>query len=296
MCASLSAGVCWAALRPCDTWGTDFECARSHAEPVVVLVASPDRPLCAPTRAAVDAAWNELRPRAQRVIAERAPTSLGGASALSLCVFRSTGELVARRDGALDAASAEEWLLEALDAATNEAPRSDRAYSNLGSLFEHAQRALRLGVVEQAEREFTALASSPELELQCAARERLARIAIERGDVSLAREQWTLAARERFGAAGSARVLFTRGLIELAERKNREASATLEDAQRELENVHDADAERACFEAARARAACGEESLAIATLDALSRRASSHSQREAARRLAEDLRSPPSTH
>ena len=59
--------------------------------------------------------------------------------------------------------------------------------------------------------------------------------------------------------------------------------------------AHDDEADRARVELARAQAACGEESCAIALLDDLARIGSTCAQREAARRLASELRSPPLT-
>src|SRR5689334_638022 len=116
LCAAAGLGA--AALRPSSAWGSDLERALASGQPVVVLVAAPDRPLSAATRLAVETAWSELRPRAERVALERAPPRLG-ACALGLFVLAADGELAARRCGALDASAAQEWLREALAAAAS---------------------------------------------------------------------------------------------------------------------------------------------------------------------------------
>lgn len=289
----VSAVLCWATLRPAGAWGADLERALSHSRTVVVLVAAPDRPLSSSTRRAIDAAWSELRPRAERVVLDRAPARLGCTSALSLCVFTASGELVARRDGALDAAIAEEWLRSALDAAASETEPGTSARSDPRLLFAHAERALHLGVLDRAEVEFSKLAADPAVEWQLAAHERLARISVDNGDLERAREQAELAGGTSGTAATCARLLLTRGLIEFGERHNCAARATLAEAVTALVAARDDEADRARFELARAQAASGEESCAIDLLDELARTSSTCAQREAARRLAAELCSPP---
>ncbi|HTF89337.1 MAG TPA: hypothetical protein VK843_13075 [Planctomycetota bacterium] len=288
--------VCAAALRPTPAWSEDLDAALGHGQPVVVLVAMPDRPLGDATRRAVDAAWEEIRPRARRVSLERGPAAIGSASALALCVFDGEGELVARRDGALGAALAEVWLREALDAAADPARKARRETSDPAEQFEAGQRASRLGAAQEAERIFVSLCRNPRLEWRIAAWERLARSAILRGEVAQARELCELANGSEVGGATAARFLFTRGLIEFAERKSRAACATLELAVRGLENGDEVEFDAARFELARAQAARGEASSAIDALECLARTASTCFQREAARRLAAELRSPPLTH
>ena len=82
-------------------------------------------------------------------------------------------------------------------------------------------------------------------------------------------------------------------LIEFAERNNRAACSTLREAVGALAAVNIAEAGRAKLELARAQAACGEESQAIATLDELARAKAPRSLRETARLLAAGLRVPP---
>ncbi|MEO6710732.1 MAG: hypothetical protein ABI054_10140, partial [Planctomycetota bacterium] len=62
-----------------------------------------------------------------------------------------------------------------------------------------------------------------------------------------------------------------------------------------LSDVDEVELDAARFELARAQAARGEESCAIDALENIARTASSCFQREAARRLAAELRSPPLT-
>ncbi len=284
-----AAGLCWAAMRPAQAWGSDLEVALANSTPTVVLVALPDRPWSAPTRSAIDAAWNELRPRAQRVLLERPTSRLNATSGLCLCVLSPAGELVARRDGALETDEAVEWLQLGLEAASD----SGDVAHDPGLIFERAQRDWRLGAIDAAQERFTRLAANPDSAWQSAAHERLARIALDRGDVVRARLELALAGKDVASTTTSARFRFTRGSIELAERKDRAAFATLTEVVREPLELTIDETEHARLELARAASACGEDSRALALLDELARNTDSLSLRRDAQEFAARIRSGP---
>ncbi len=292
---ALLAGLGWAAARPSEPWTSDLELSVARGATLVVLVAAENRPLGDEARAAVDEAWSTLRPRAERVLLRQSTPRLGRPSALGLFVFAS-GQLVARRDGPIDAALAKEWLGEALEAASSAARRAHAAELGVEALYAHARLALRLGEIEGAEREFTVLASCAKPPLGASANGWLARLKIERGDVLGARAHFALANQAAAEQVTSADLLLTRGLIESAEREMQAACESFRGAARAFEPLDRAEAERARLELARSLATSGEVSLALETLDLLARSSASNSMRQQARQRADELRVPPVSH
>lgn len=293
---ALLAGLGWAAARPSEPWTGDLELSIVRGATVVVLVAAENRPLGDGARAAVDEAWSRLRPRAERVLLRQSTPRLGRPSALGLFVFAPGGQLVARRDGPIDAALAKEWLGEALEAASSAARRAHAAELGVEALYAHARLALRLGEIEGAEREFTVLASCAKPPLGASANGWLARLKIERGDVLGARAHFALANQAAAEQVTSADLLLTRGLIESAEREMRAACESFRESARAFDGLDRTQAGRARLELARSQAAIGEVSLALETLDSLARSSESFSMRQHARHLADEIRVPPVSH
>jgi len=282
----------WHAARPSEAWGRSLDPEPGDSRPLVLLVASAAQPLGAQAIESVDQVWRERAPRARRVLLERADPRIGRPSRLALCVFEPQGQLVARRDGPLSAAAALEWLPIAIEAARDESRRREQARSDPRAAFDDADRALALGARDAAQRGFAALALATDAQLRAQASERLARVALESGDVAEARLQLARALAGCASARHAARVQLTRGLLEFASREHAAAAESLAGAAAQREALGEAEFEQACMALARAQAACGEETRAIATLEALARTSSSRATGEAARALAESLCTP----
>ena len=282
----------WQAGKPSAPWNDERTAAEVDSLPLVLLVAAGDRPLALEARSALERAWLELRPNAHCDWREHGDASIGRSSALALCVFAPDGTLVARRDGPLRFAEAMEWLPFALAAAASEEQRRLLAQRDPHASFEHADLALELGDVGTAQREFLALSAGTDEGLSAQSHERLARLALQAGDVAGARAQLMGAQQASSGARHRARSSLTRGLILFAERENLAACRSLAVAARDLSALAERETATAWLALARAQAACGEETCAIATLDELARTSSSHSVALFARELADDLRSP----
>jgi hypothetical protein len=113
------------------------------------------------------------------------------------------------------------------------------------------------------------------------------------GVVAVAREHLAAACDEQATPRQAARLVFTRGLLALAQREHRAACADLRAAAEAFEACADPEADAARLALARAQIAQGEPAGALLTLDALARQASCATFRGSARALAEQLRTPP---
>ncbi len=275
-------------------WGTDLESLRGCGRALVVLVAARDLPLGDETRVAVERALGRLRPQAERILLSAPEARIAGESRLALCVFSANGTLIARRHGALDEDLAMEWLGLAMAAARDESAQVTLASDDLPGRFERADRLLRLGANEGSEAEFSALAAEASLPWSARAHERLARLAIDRGDVALARERLARAAQEEISRGDRARISATEGSIRLAQRDPRAAVASINAAIQDLQLPEELDGAR--MELARALEACGETSCAIDTLTGLASSSLALSTRQTARRFAAALRDPQVSH
>jgi hypothetical protein len=284
--------LCWQAQAPSAAWESTLEFSGADSRPLVLFCARADRTLSAASAQAVDAAWEQLRPNARRVRVQQLDPLAGRPSSLALCVFAPDAELIARRDGPMDATEAREWLARALDAAATREQRALRARDDPQAAFDNADLALSLGDTAAAAARFAQLAASANTRLAAQAQERLARLALERGAVAVAREHLAAACDEQATPRQAARLVFTRGLLALAQREHRAACADLRAAAEAFEACADPEADAARLALARAQIAQGEPAGALLTLDALAQQASCATFRGSARALAEQLRTP----